>query len=487
MGLADSLRNMFGGQQPGPFTPGPGPFQPLPSDVNNRYVDPVTRGGNTIYGLLGGAAKTYMTAAAFLPSVDEALSTQQIVSRMRFYQPGITTSPGGISAANASNYSMMNKTMRIGTPMTPGDILSAINAAQASGIGPGLSNFAPGAGSTPFAGILGGAALASNLTPGIGLTGGVGVMAGLNKAPTVNLLRMLGVQVRSGDGTSMQDLPTIIEQLYSLLTRNNGSINAQDLAVSLMPGNALDSMLTQIAGNDMNMRSVLTSGLIQRVKTGSPLNATGNKKSMIDTGGSVELIRSSALRNYSEQAMIEKYTDVTAGASVGANNFLQSIYGMLAKDATSNIMNPAAQIGTALTQFSGARGGAGGLALYDMLGKAGSIGGWLGTKELRNSGAWDNLSDKKKAKAWGQGEYKGQWAGGLTALALGGYVGGIGKTPDRMLASGVESVPYASANSPASAASTVGPQFTGAITINVSAPPGADPYAYSSAFLDAFR
>jgi hypothetical protein len=423
-----------------------------------------------------------MTAASFLPSVDEAVNTQQIVNRMRFYQPG-----GGLSAA--TNYSMMNKTMLAGTAMTPGDILSAINAAQASGIGPGLANFAPGsiAGGNPFSGVLGGAALASNLTPGIGLTGGVGVMAGLNRAPTVNLLRMLGVQVRSGDGASMQDLPQIIEQLYSLLTRNNPGINERDIAVSLMPGNALDSMLTQIAGNDQSMRSVLTSGLIQRAKTGKNLNISGSGSAMVKSGGSTEAIRSGALRNYGEQAMIEKYTDVTAAASVGTNNFLQSIYGLFSKDAMAAILNPGAQIGTALTQFSGARGGAGGLALSDLLDASGTAGGWLTESRLKKSGVWPTLKRREKAEAYAQGTYKGNLAGGLAAMTLGGYIGGIGKEANEMLASGVSSVPYAPGDSPVSPSSTVGPQFTGAITINVSAPPGSDPYAYSSAFLDAFR
>lgn len=417
-------------------------------------------------GMIGtGAIKTAINVASFLPSTQETVTTSAIAERMRFYS---TAGTGGMY----SQFGVMNAAMRQGTSMGPTDIIQAINAGATYGLNTGLKNFNAGTG---FAGILGGAALASNLAPGIGLTGGMGVMAGLNSPAYVNMLRMLGINVRGQNGTTMNDLPQIIDQLYALITRNNPNPTPSDIATSLMPGNALDSLISQYFGNDPNTRTVIVSGLIQRIKTKTSLRESGTIAQLTKTGGTTLPIASSSMRNLSELQLIQGYTKTTNEALVGTNNVIQALYrglgGLGVSEGTAgNTLRGVQQLSTSLTTFGGARGGAGAMLLSNLL-EGGTVGAGVLKKLVGSTGGKLTLA-----------------AGGLAALFGAkelmnseGFTNSFNQNAVNPV-SNLSSIP----NAPGSAQSTVGNQFTGAITINVSVPPGADPYAYKSAIADVF-
>jgi hypothetical protein len=426
--------------------------------------------------------------AAFLPSTQEALNTQQIAERMRFYSNNLS-SPYGNKMSTVNNipgmqYSAMNQAAAQGTSVTPGDTLSAVNAGNTLGLMSGLANYnagRPGA-KTGFSGILGGAALSSNLAPGIGLTGGMQVMANINQAKNVNMLKMIGIQTRNAEGTSMTDLPQIIQQLYTILTRNNPDITPEDIAVSMMPGNALDSLLDQYFGGDANTRTTVVAGLIQLIKQKgkATLRTAGTKGALALTGGTITAISSDANRALQEQQLIQSFASTTNEAMVGTNNVLQGIYNVLGKGgngAYGGAIRALQRTSTALTTFAGARGGAGGMLIGDLTAGASKT----GTAVLEKV-----FGGAKSTSTLGKGILGNSNDFG-TLLGLGTVVGAAGA----MGSFGNQSANAASGSNfgPAgySEPATLGPQFSGAITINVSAPPGSDPFAYSAAFLDAVR
>jgi hypothetical protein len=460
-----------GGGGGGPFGGGGGPFVAPQAQNNTSFTG--YQGSKTMGALkaIGGVmATTVMNAAAFLPTTQEALTTQQIAERMRFYSNNMNSPAGNPRSAINNNpkyqYGIMNTAMQMGTSVSPGDILQAVNAGAGAGLTSGLKNYNAGSG---FSGVLGGAALASNLSPGIGLTGGMGVMATLNQAQNVNMLKMLGIQVRGNDGRTMNDLPQIIDQLYGILTRN-GPVSPEDIAVSLMSGNALDSILNQYIGQDSNTRSTIIAGLMQRLKSGNKLRTSGSKGALSRTGATTTGVASAASRNMAEQQLIESYSDVTNKAAVGTNNVLQGLYGLLAdpKLKARGLLEGVQKVSVGLTSFAGARGGAGGSVISSLV---------------------DSGSDLLKAM------YSGENKAGSAALQLGGLAGMLGIAAGAQTNTAKHLFNQERANNPdtmyntapGSTQSTMGPQFTGAITIHVSAPPGSDPYAFSSAFLDAMK
>jgi hypothetical protein len=274
----------------------------------------------------------------------------------------------------------------------------------------------------------------------------------------------------------MTDLSQIIQQLYDILTRGNEDITPEDLAVSLMPGNALDSLINQYFGNDPTTKSVVVAGLTQLVKvrhtsSGATLRTAGTKEAMGLTGGTLTAMSSNASRATQEQQLVQQYSSVTNEAVVGTNNVLQGVYDLLGKGANHATMRQVQRISTGLTTFAGARGGAGGMALSDI------------TKGTMNLGS-------KAANFFGsEGGFLKSHSGDLGKILGIGAITGAAATMTNFgnAQANAPSDAGFNMNTPTSNAAQIGPQFTGAITINVSAPPGSDPFAYSAAFLDAFK
>jgi len=441
----------------------------------SMFAEPIS--GKTWADTLRGIGGAYGLVAGMLPTTQETTNMGSIAERMRFYSSNLNNGAGSSNPLSKVNnipgyqYSAMNSAMRMGTSVGPDDMTQAVNSGNKMGLGPGLSNYNLGRG---FSGILGGAALASNLSPGIGLTGGMGVMAGINSAQSVNMLRMLGISVRDKNGATMNDLPQIIDQLYTLITRNNSSPTPADIATSLMPGNALDSLINQYFGGDPNTREVIVAGLIQKTKVKGSLRQSGAKGALGLTGGTNTAISSLANRNLAEAQLIQGFTDSTNKSMVGTNNFIQGMYtslGSLAADEDapfSGALRGVQNISTALTTFGGMRNGAGANILQSL--------GVLGGKGLKKA-----VTGKGGAARFNP---KGMLAlvGGTAALSLFGAnaADNYGDGASTNSVGNIDSF----ASAPFSKASTAGNSFSGDITINVTVPPGSDPYAYKSALAD---
>jgi len=446
-------------------------------------------GGEGMLSILKSLGTGIQDTVALLPTTQETVNASAVAERMRFYSNnlGVVNDKNPLSNKNTGRgfgganpylpyyqYSIMNEAMRTGTAVGPDDVLQAINTGATSGLTTGLKNFNSGAG---FSGVMGGAALASNLSPGIGLTGGMGVMANLNQPQNVNMLRMLGVQVRGNNGTTMNDLPQIIEQLYTLITKNNPNPTPQDIAVSMMPGNALDSLIRQYVGDDENTRQTIVSGLIQRVKSKETLRTSGTKARLNEFGGTTTPLESLSMRNTAELQLVQSYTESTNKAMVGTDNFIQGLYrilgtGGLNSGPFSDMMKGAQEISTGLTTFGGIRGGAGAVILKDLAGAAGK-----GLQGIIKSGALSGLSLGKLA------------LGGAAVGALGAGTMGSGALDQVMGMNQANEVGLPKEmepnRAPGSTPSTLPKQFNGDITINISVPPGSDPTAYKAALVDA--
>ena len=191
--------------------------------------------GNTLAGIASGtfnsALQMAVAAASFLPTGQEAIGVQQLSDRIKFY-------------GNPNGRSMQRYAAQTGTSTSPLDAAYASNAAMDAGLLPGLKNYGGGLNkNNPFTGVMGSAALASNLSPGLGITGGVGVVGAINAPQNVNMLRAFGINARP-NGDKPADLASIIDQLYNIL-KESGEVSKINIAISAMPGNALDSILNQ--------------------------------------------------------------------------------------------------------------------------------------------------------------------------------------------------------------------------------------------------
>ena len=239
-------------------------------DTSNRSTgtnDPAQNDGSKGGGLggisLGSVFNTLGKGAALglqaMPSVQQAFTVDTLRSQFGFY--------GGKNA-----YGTMNRMAAQGTTTDPLDAARAAMTGATQGLLPGLKNFST---------VAGGAATFSNLMPGVGLAGGMQAMAALNQGRNVNMLKMIGVNVRGADGL-MKGPDEIVNQLWATINRQktgSGSISKQDLAMSLQPGNALGSLMDQYFGNDPILRQGVVAGLMAKA-SGKGLS----KQELIDAG-----------------------------------------------------------------------------------------------------------------------------------------------------------------------------------------------------------
>jgi hypothetical protein len=380
-------------------------------------------------------AKGALAAAAFMPTTQEAVLSQQLSERLRFY--------GGARDLKDA-YQIQGEMSSIGTSIGPLDAALASNAGAGMGLLPGLKNFrtTQTQGKTPT-GILGSAALVSNLVPGSGLQGGMGAVGALNQASSVNMLRMFGIQVRNADGTQMNDVASVIDQLYKILSNGKSDLTEEDIAVSAMSGNALDSILRQYFGGDENLRQAVLAGMIQKVK-GKSLA----KSDLLTSGGLSKGTMSTGNRASAELKLIQTFTEPVTQGLIGANQVLQGTYAGLGKGGGSRIIQDLIAGSAGLETIAGARGGAGALAVDAI---AGSFGG-------------------------GQRSGRGSRTGGLAGGAAAAFgIGLAGEAAMRTDPTGLGGF-----GAPAIGSSSPGQVFNGGITINVSAPPSADPAAFAS-------
>jgi hypothetical protein len=429
-----------GGSAPAFGAPGAAPSPPRFSNYSDRQQ--FTKILSAGFGALAGAAGAISMA---LPTTQEAVDVQLLADRMKFF--------GGAGSRSGAMTSQLRASL-MGTATSPEDSALASNYAAQRGLMPGLKNFGAGAG---YTGIMGGAALASNLTPGLGISGGVGVMAGLNDPKIINMARMFGIQMRNKEGTGMIDLPKIIKQLYDILSKA-GPVTKENIAISAMPGNALDSILNQYFGLDPNVRSTVLSGLTQLATSNGNINSF-SKSSLIASGASTAGVQSTGNRAAGELKLLQNFSGNTVNNLIGANNILNKLYGGMvgATGKSADLIRYVGNVGTTLETIGGARGGAGQLLVDSLFDASGALLGLKGPSKLFGLGVLGAAGKK------GFDAFKNGFGSGTPAdpyFTGGGFGQYDSVTP-----------------------SNPGQMFTGAITINVSG--GVDQYNIASAISDA--
>lgn len=257
----------------------------------------------SVPGLLaaGGAAAFQMVQP------EKFIENQMLRTRFDFFS-------GQKGAGSMSFRNMMNA----GTATSDMDAARAAGMAMSNGMMPtanrnGLFNTA----ST-------GAAQLSNMVPGAGLEGGMGAMIALNQAASVNKLRMIGIQVRDGATGLMKSYADIAAQLWEVIKRahtGGGNITAEELTLSLQPGNSIASLLDQYFSGDPVLRQGIITELYKRA-TGGKGSSGYNKKDLQRMGILPDVANSMGKTNAALYGAVDAYTTPGVQGIMEANQII---------------------------------------------------------------------------------------------------------------------------------------------------------------------
>lgn len=321
------------------------------------------------------AGKSALIGLQGLPTVQQTFEQDLLRARFGFY---------GGAGANATQLRMA----RMGTTTDPLDAARASMTGASMGLLPGLSNFRT---------IEQSAAGISNLMPGVGLQGGMQATAALNQARNVNMLRMIGVNVRGANGL-MRGVEEITNDLWDLLSSQaRGPISKKDISFSLQPGMSLDSMLNQYFGNDPILRQSIISALMNKAGGGGSFT---DKQGLISEGATTSAVVSSSERNAASLNAIQAVAPSTLAGFEKANELLAA-----ASNKVADIARDAGLMGDAFRKILegkgfldtvGSSGNGAGAGFMGLLGNtAGSfLGSLLGSKGKLGAGTMSQVSSK---------------------------------------------------------------------------------------------
>ena len=189
--------------------------------------------------------------------------------------------------------------------------------------------------------------------PGVGVEGAVRATSSMQQASSVNMLRGIGIQIRTADG-GLKGPDEVIEEVWKKLCRDysqaygaSKSPSLKEVQISLQPGNALDSMLNQYFGNDPMLKQLVANGLIYKAQGGGAVDKAG----VTELGGSTN-----AMREYSEtatagQGFLQEAQGSAESGFTSANNKIESYY-KNAKELANLVLGKAFG-DTLLTAFGG--------------------------------------------------------------------------------------------------------------------------------------
>jgi murein DD-endopeptidase MepM/ murein hydrolase activator NlpD len=415
--------------------------------AQNDGTGSVSNGGINLLGILNTLGKGAGFALSAMPSVQQALTVNTAKSQFGFY--------GGQNAAGTM--------ARIAATGTIGDPLDPARAAMqgaSQGLMPGLKNY----GSTVGAGT----AMFSNLVPGASAPGGMGAMAALNQARSVNMAKMIGINIRGADGL-MKPPEQIIEQIWASVKRNyggTGNPTAEDLSQSLQSGGGLGMMIDSYFGGDPVLRQGVINALYLKAGGAKTLSRSEMEKAGLTTkhlsgasdrnaaalkgidAASEPLLKGFDAANAALVTLNEGFADlVTHSKALQAILQGKGFVDTMATGGNGAMGGLMGQVGGFLTNFLGAKlavKGLGGTAV-----KGATEAGKVGAKGLGKiipllaallSGA-EGFSDEKAGKGiWGDllknaglGAAGGALFGGPLGAGIGALVGGGGYLAGRML------------------------------------------------------
>ena len=243
-----------------------------------------------LLGPLVAAGKMAYTA---MPTVQQSFDYEYLRNRAAF------SGMGGLSGSRQDqeeSVRALGKSVgQRGIQNSPLDVYEGLNQARNLG-----SN---------TAGIGNSLALGTSLSPGIGMVDAAAALTGLNSANSVNMLRMIGVNIRDTATGNMRELNKIIEDLWSMLNkqkRGKSAITRDDIRMSLQPGNALDSILQQYFSSDPLTRKIIEDGLFAKAAGVSDLS---NEDQLVNAGVIPDGIKSKSRRDTASGGVIATFTD----------------------------------------------------------------------------------------------------------------------------------------------------------------------------------
>ena len=202
-------------------------------------------GGNFLRNLLNIGAKIGGAALQAMPTLQETFMQDTVASQAGFYS-------GRGQGFGASQQRALASQGTFGSTQDVYQAQQSMNAFNMNGKNSAVmqSNVAA----------------MSNLTAGMGFSAAqqVGAVQALNSGRTVNMARMIGVNIRGADGM-MRGFKDIAKDLWNTLNRQKqggAALSKNDIQFSLQPGNALDSLMSQYFGNDPVLRQSVTNELL---------------------------------------------------------------------------------------------------------------------------------------------------------------------------------------------------------------------------------
>lgn len=266
-----------------------------------------------IGGMLGKLVEPAKMAYQAMPTVQESFDYEFYRNRAAFAGMGGNSSDRRV---NEESVRRLGKDVgQRGIQNSPLDVYEALNNSRNLG-----SN---------TAGIGNSLATATSLSPGIGMVGAAGALTGMNSARSVNMLRMIGVNIRDASSGNMRELNKIIEDLWATLNkqkRGGSAITRDDIRMSLQPGNALDSLLEQYFSGDPLTRKIVEDGLFAKAAGVSDLT---NEAQLVEKGVIPDAIKSKSRRDTASGGVIATFTDAIIQGFETANAVARALSGTM--------------------------------------------------------------------------------------------------------------------------------------------------------------
>jgi len=242
-----------------------GGFKNQIASVNNAFQK---------YVSASSAINSGLEASGLMPGVPTAVMQDLLTVRSAFYGQG---GYGGTLQQQSANVKALQKSLaHNGLATDAMDTTRALAVANDTGL----------SGAANFSDVMQGAAQASRFTPGIGIAGATqAIGTSLNAPATVNMARVIGINLRSPNG-SLLPMDQVVDQIWTFLKRQNGgkSMDKRSIQISLMPGNGIYNMLSGLFNGDPTMIQMTANMLLAKAQFGGAELSSLTTKQLVGAG-----------------------------------------------------------------------------------------------------------------------------------------------------------------------------------------------------------
>ena len=223
----------------------------------------------------------------------------------------------------------------------------------------------------------------SNLVPGSN-SAAVGAVQALNSGKSVNMARMIGINIRGANGF-MRDIPSIANDLWDYLkkayTGTHGTPSKSDIDYSIQPGNILDSVLNQYFGTDPVLRQGVLTEIYSKAG-GASTKAATTKQGAQNLGITTQAANSVTNKTAAQARNEAAFSKYELQGMVDANQALTDINNKMANiisgtNAWAKALQEAAKVKGGLDTLSTAGNGTGGSIMSSLINGAGLLGSFL--------------------------------------------------------------------------------------------------------------